>query len=73
MRWWFMNKNNYDADPLLFLHDGNDQEYEAGKRKRLGEEGANRSGYGISRLAGENRDFSALLDSRKSAPKVYHF
>jgi len=37
-----MNENNCDADPVWLrwtFFDGNYQEYEADKRKRLGEEG----------------------------------
>ena len=41
------------GDSHWMFFDGNYQEYEADKKKRLGEEGAKPCGFGISRLVGD--------------------
>jgi len=53
-----------EGDSQWAFFDGNYQEYEADKRKRLGEEGAKQSGFGTSRLAVDARYVRTVVYSR---------
>ena len=54
---WFLDRIathilSFEGNSQVVFFSGNYQEYEADKRKRLGEEGQSRNGSGISRLIG---------------------